>query len=85
MKSEYFLAIQAGVKVIEFRQTTDFWKKRIQGRNYENVIITLGYPRREDHERRIVRPWRGYEVQIITHPHFGPSPVEVFAIYLTDV
>lgn len=22
----------------------------------------------------------GYEVKVITHPHFGPDPVKVFAI-----
>lgn len=22
----------------------------------------------------------GYEVKVITHPHFGPEPVKVFAI-----
>jgi len=32
-------------------------------------------------EYRIVQPYRGFERQTITHPHFGPDPVQVFAIY----
>ncbi|MCZ4321408.1 hypothetical protein [Pseudomonas anguilliseptica] len=31
-------------------------------------------------EFRLVLPWRGYRLAIITHPHFGETPVEVFAI-----
>ncbi len=29
-----------------------------------------------------VRPWRGFSNIVITHPHFGPAPVEVFAIHV---
>lgn len=43
-------------------------------------MLTLGYPKRDDTERRPIRPWRGYRVTTITHPHFGPEPVQVFAI-----
>lgn len=25
-------------------------------------------------------PYDGYEIKMITHPHFGPEPVKVFAI-----
>jgi hypothetical protein len=28
----------------------------------------------------MARPWIGYRIVMITHPHFGAEPVEVFAI-----
>jgi len=31
-------------------------------------------------ERRVGRTWRGLRETTITHPHFGPEPVEVYAI-----
>lgn len=38
------------------------------------------YPRKDDTSRRIVVPYDGFEVKVITHPHFGDKPVKVFAI-----
>jgi hypothetical protein len=34
-----------------------FRRERLEGREYRNVILTRGYPRADDHERRLVRPW----------------------------
>ncbi|MDF0506534.1 ASCH domain-containing protein [Burkholderia cenocepacia] len=84
LNTRYFLDIRAGTKGEEYRLCTPFWRKRIEGRVYRNVVLTMGYPRADDHDRRIVRPWRGYEVKRIVHPHFGPDEVEVFAIQLTE-
>lgn len=76
----YFDQIKAGTKVEEFRLRTPFWTKRLAGRSYDRIILTRGYPKSDDHERRLVLPWRGLRETTITHPHFGPDPVEVFAI-----
>lgn len=38
------------------------------------------YPSSSDSEKRLVLPWRGMRETTITHPHFGPEPVEVYAI-----
>ena len=76
----YFDQIKAGTKTEEYRLATEFWSKRIAGRSYDRIVLTRGYPKRDDHERRLILPWRGYERKSITHPHFGPDPVEVFAI-----
>ena len=43
-------------------------------------MLTLGYPPAADTSRRLVREWRGYRETTITHPHFGATPVDVFAI-----
>lgn len=80
LKSEYFDQIKSGEKVEEFRLITPFWSKRLDGRRYDRIEIAKGYPPKGDPERRISRPWRGVRKTTITHPHFGPDPVEVYAI-----
>ena len=82
VKGKYFVDIKAGTKRLEYRLQTDYWRKRLVGREYEQVVICLGYPGANDHRRRITFPWRGYEEKTITHEHFGPELVRVFAIKL---
>ena len=80
LKAEYFDAIADGSKPVEFRLTTPFWRKRLEGKTFDRIVLTKGYPKASDTTRRIVRPWLGYRITTITHPHFGTEPVEVFAI-----
>lgn len=80
LKSEYFDAIKAGTKTEEYRLFNAYWSKRLLGRLYDGIVLTKGYPRSDDTERRLYRPWRSYRIITITHPHFGSAPVEVFAI-----
>ncbi|OCC05083.1 RNA-binding protein [Labrys sp. WJW] len=83
LKGEYFDAIKAGTKPREYRRVNAFWCKRLLGRTYDSIVLTRGYPKAGDDDRRIVRQWRGSTIETITHPHFGPDPVEVFAIDVT--
>ncbi len=78
--TEYFNEIKEGTKPFEYRLDTPYWRCRIVGKTFDEVHITLGYPKADDHNRILIRPWRGYESQTITHRHFGPDPVEVLAI-----
>jgi len=80
LKAEYFDAIRAGTKPEEYRLVNDYWRKRLEGREYDVIELTKGYPKRDDSGRRLVRPWRGYKIKTIVHPHFDNVPVEVFAI-----
>lgn len=80
LKALYFRQILAGEKPEEFRLCTPYWRRRLEGRTFDRVVLTLGYPARDDTSRRLVRRWRGYRVTTIKHHHFGPHPVEVFAI-----
>jgi hypothetical protein len=82
LKAEYFDAIKSGEKTEEFRLATEYWTKRLRVPidTYETIILTKGYPKRGDPERTLELPWRGYTRKTIIHPHFGPEPVEVFAI-----
>lgn len=80
LKREYFEAIRDGQKEEEFRLCTPFWRKRLEGQKFDQIVLMLGYPARGDLARHLVLPWRGYTIKTLTHPHFGPDPVEVFAI-----
>lgn len=83
LKGGYFDQIKAGTKSEEYRLCTPFWGKRLTGRSYDTITLTKSYPARDDAERRLVLPWRGFAIKVITHPHFGPAPVSVFAIRVT--
>ncbi|EAS5032321.1 ASCH domain-containing protein [Salmonella enterica] len=76
----YFDSMKRGEKTEEYRLYNDYWIKRLVGRSYGRLIITRGYPRRDDMSRRIDVPYTGYEIKTITHPFFGSDPVKVFAI-----
>ena len=80
LKGEYFDAIKAGTKPEEYRAATAYWRKRLVGQHFDRIELMRGYPKRGDSSRRLVLPWKGYRLTTITHPHFDPDPVEVFAI-----
>ncbi|EOE5646361.1 TPA: ASCH domain-containing protein [Cronobacter sakazakii] len=87
VKGEYFDQMKAGEKKEEYRLVNKYWCRRLTHdhnlklpRKFDRLIITRGYPKREDESRRIDIPYGGYEIKEIIHPHFGPEPVKVFAI-----
>lgn len=84
LKEEYFRAIQQGTKIEEYRLVTPYWQKRLEGRTYDRIVLTLGYPKAGDTSRRLERPWKGYVKTKIAHPHFGPDEVDVYAIDVGD-
>ena len=80
LKRRWWDEINAGTKLEELRLATDYWRKRIEGREYDEVHLLLGYPKAGDESRKIRRKWRGYRETTITHEEFGPEPVAVLAI-----
>jgi hypothetical protein len=80
IKAEYFHQIDSGKKSQEFRLENNYWKKRLENRHYDRVVIYLGYPAKNDTSRRIIKSWRGYVKRTIIHPHFGNKPTRVYAI-----
>ncbi|WP_211666337.1 ASCH domain-containing protein, partial [Klebsiella pneumoniae] len=60
----------------------DYGIKRLEGREYDEVHVKCGYAKAGDMSRIEIRPWRGFSRNVITHPHFGDCPVEVFAIHV---
>lgn len=83
VNGEYFDAMKSGEKTEEYRLVNAYWSRRLIGRDYDRLIITRGYPRKDDNDRRLVMPYEGYEIKTITHKHFGPDPVKVYAIKIT--
>ena len=82
LKRIYFEAIKSGEKKFEYRLYNDYWKKRLVGRRYDKIVLTLGYPKKDDMGRRLGRRYRGYEVIKIKHPEFGNRLTTCFAIKL---
>jgi len=80
LKGVYFDQIKAGTKPFEYRLKTPYWWKRLSKAPFRNIVLTKGYPKRDDAERRLVLPWRGFYMDTIQHEHFGPYPVRVYAI-----
>ncbi|EMF7390218.1 ASCH domain-containing protein [Vibrio parahaemolyticus] len=66
VKARYFRQMQTGEKKYEYRLQTDYWRKRLEGREYDEVHIKLGYPKSGDTEKILVRPWKGFEEMVIT-------------------
>lgn len=82
VRREYFEQIKAGTKRYEFRLANEYWRKRLEGREYDKIIITLGYPKRHDETRRMVFEWGGCFKKLHQHKEFGKEEVEVYAIPL---
>lgn len=84
LKGCYFDQIQSGEKLEEYRLVTAHWKKRLEGREYGWVLIKRGYPKADDESRIAAREWKGVVIKEIQHDHFGPDPVQVFAIDVSE-
>jgi hypothetical protein len=80
LKAVYYDQIASGQKKFENRLVTEYWEKRLIDREYENVIVKRGYPKRG--ENQMVFPYRGYTHRTIKHEHFGDRLVRVFSIEL---
>ncbi len=89
VKTEYFEAIKRGEKIEEYRLYNDYWRHRLGGDygamgvhivEYDRIVIHNAYKSGDENKLRF--KWRGWTLKIITHPHFGPDPVTVFAIKL---
>lgn len=80
VKGIYFDQIKAGTKTEEYRLVTEYWRARLFGKEYDEIVLTRGYPHKDAADRRLRRKFEGWTIKKITHPHFGSKPVEVFAI-----
>lgn len=85
LKREYFEQIKSGIKTEEYRLCTPYWSKRLEGKNFDKLIIKLGYPKNDEIEKIMTFPWRGYKKKKITHKHFGSDPVKVYAIKVEGI
>lgn len=85
LKVEYFELIKRGVKPYEFRLKKPYWIKRLNGDpQYDEVWFYRAYETAVEGISLIKRKFEKPKTRTIQHDHFGPEPVEVFAIR-TDI
>lgn len=84
LKKKYWVQIQTGAKNEEYREQTEYWDARLCGRDYDEVWLLCGYPKRNDEGRLIRVRWRGAVQDRITHEEFGPRPVYVYRIDVSE-
>ena len=80
LKGKWWHQIKSGEKTVELRLATDYWRKRLIGREYDEIHIWHGYPESTATEKLIVRKWTCVAKETVKHEEFGPEPVEVFVI-----
>lgn len=83
VKEQYFNEIKQGTKTEEYRLVKKYWGKRLI-KEYDEVHITLGYPRKDEKDKILKFKWASYEVKTIQHIEFGTAPVQVYAIKLEE-
>lgn len=82
LKRKWFDLIKSGIKKEEYRDLNDFWKKRLYESNditsgkwhlpksFDTLVFTLGYPKADDTERRLV--FKNPKIRIDTgNPEWG--------------
>lgn len=82
IEGEYFQAILDGDKTEEYRLQNAYWARRLEGKEFDKLILTWGYPSKTDGKRRIEMPWAGVKKKWMAHKHFGSEAVEVYAIQI---
>lgn len=83
LKKQYFEEIKNRTKVEEYREIKEFWTKRLS-KEFSEIHIKLGYPKRGDNTRTIKFKWNGFKIKEILHPLFGNEKKEVYVIDLSE-
>lgn len=98
LKKKWFDLIKAGVKKEEYREIKPFWKKRLRNvvlktalstvyegfRRYDRLVFTLGYPKADDTERRLV--FKNPKIRIGTgKPEWGADPNKEYFVITWEV
>ena len=83
LKRKWFEDVKNGLKPEEFRLVSDYWKKRLEGKDYDLIYVKLGYPAKDDWSRILIFKWKGYRTIEIAHQEFD-GKAKVYAINLTE-
>ena len=78
---KYFDAIVNGTKVFEYRQKTDYWKKRIDGREYDIIKFRNGYAKDAP---TMLAEYKGYK-EVIRTGHGNGVEYEIKLGKITEV
>lgn len=84
LKKKWFDLIQSGEKKEEYREITPYWEKRIRKKKFTHVHFTLGYPKKTDSSRHMIKEIK--EIVIYRgRPEWGAEPLkEYFVIRFKD-
>ena len=44
----------------DLRPITPYWTKRLEGKEFDTITFTMGYPKADDADRHYVIPFRGF-------------------------
>jgi len=80
LKAKWWNQIKDGTKTVELRLATEYWRKRLFGKTYDEIHLWLGYPKATDTSKLLRRKWRLVALETVRHEEFGPEPVEVICI-----
>lgn len=85
LKRKWFEIIRSGEKREEYREMSPYWKSRFGhvcygvGRSYDRLVFTLGYPKKDDTERRL--EFANPQVSIgFGLPEWGAEPGRLYFI-----
>ena len=84
MKRKWFEQVKSGEKVEEYRLRNNYWSKRLSGKTFDRIVLTLGYPKKGCSDRRIELPWHGCVEKTVVSEEWNNQPMDVFAIKLTS-
>jgi hypothetical protein len=82
LKRKWFEQVKSGEKVEEYRLRNAYWSRRLSGKTFDRIILTLGYPKKGCSDRRIELPWRGCVEKNVISEEWNNQPMDVFAIKL---
>lgn len=80
LKARWWHQIASGQKTVELRLQNDYWRKRLVGRQYDEIHLWQGYPPKTQTDKLLRRQWQLVAVETLQHEEFGPHPVNVFVI-----
>lgn len=80
LKKKWWDKIASGEKTIEYRLATQYWLKILMGKDYDEIHLWLGYPKKTDREKLIIRKFTRVWFDRILHEEFGIEAVDVFCI-----
>jgi len=79
VRREYWEQVQRGEKIYEYRLCNEYWRKRLEEKIYSYIAYCLGYPKKDDMSRTLLRKWKGYKKGTTEHKEFG-GKAEVYMI-----
>lgn len=82
VKKQYFEEIKSGIKTKEYKLATDYFSKKLIGRNYRTVTFQNVYSANSE---KLVLEYKGVDLEYFQCEFFGQNKVLVFSIALGEI